>query len=122
MKVVDASAMLAFIFGEPGADKALDSFDGGAMSIVTVAEVLIRLARDGVDPAASLERVQRCGLALEPPTLDDAVEAARLSANSGLSLGDRLCIALASRLKTPVVTSDKLWDQLKLPVPVELIR
>ena len=122
MKVVDTSAVLAFMFGEPGADKALDAFDGGAISVVNVAEVLIRLARDGVDPVASLSRVERCGLVVKAPTLADAVEAARLAPNSGLSLGDRLCIALAHRLKAPVVTSDRIWMQSSLPVAVELIR
>ncbi len=114
--------MLAFFFGEPGGDKVLDAFGGGAISVVNVAEVLIRLARDGVDPTDSLARVERCGLVVAPVTLDDAVEAARLPANSGLSLGDRLCIALAARLKAPVVTSDRMWSQLKLPVAVEQIR
>jgi PIN domain nuclease of toxin-antitoxin system len=122
MKVVDTSAMLAFLFDEPGADKALEAFDGGAMSVVNVAEALIRLARDGVDPVASLSRVKRCGVTLEAPTLDDAVEAARLAPNNGLSLGDRLCVALALRLNGSVVTSDRIWAQLNLPVEVELIR
>jgi PIN domain nuclease of toxin-antitoxin system len=122
VKVVDTSAVLAFLFGEPGADKALDAFDGGVISVVNVAEVLIRMARDGVDPTDSLARVERCGLVMEPPTLDDAVEAARLAPNSGLSLGDRLCIALAHRLQAPVVTSDRIWMQSNLPVAVELIR
>ena len=122
MKVLDTSAVLAFLFGEPGADKALDAFDGGAISVVNIAEILIRLARDGVDPVASLSRVERCGLAVEAPTLDDAVAAARLAPNSGLSLGDRLCIALAHRLQAPVVTSDRTWMQSSLPVTVELIR
>jgi len=122
VKVVDTSAVLAFLFGEPGADKALDAFDGGAVSVVNVAEILIRMARDGVDPTDSLARVERCGLSIEPPTIGDAVAAARLAPNSGLSLGDRLCIALAHRLGAPVVTCDRIWMQSNLPVSVELIR
>ena len=122
MKVIDASAMIAYLFGEPGGDVAFQSFSDAAMSVVNVAEVLTRFARDGVDPEATFASVERCGVAIAGTTSEDAIEAARFPANSGLSLGDRLCIALAKRLNAPVVTADQLWATAGVGVSVELIR
>lgn len=51
-------------------------------------------------------------LVVEPVTAQDAVSAAALwRRGSGLSLGDRLCLALAARLGTPVPTADRAWGQ-----------
>jgi ABC-type antimicrobial peptide transport system ATPase subunit len=40
----------------------------------------------------------------------------------GLSLGDRACLALAIQLNLPVLTADKLWQQLDVGVAIQLIR
>jgi ribonuclease VapC len=40
----------------------------------------------------------------------------------GLSLGDRACLALAIALNAPVYTTDKSWKNLKLNVPIHVIR
>jgi PIN domain nuclease of toxin-antitoxin system len=41
---------------------------------------------------------------------------------NALSLGDRACLALAIALKAPVYTTELLWKNLKLGVPIYLIR
>lgn len=40
----------------------------------------------------------------------------------GLSLGDRACLALAQHLELPVLTADKIWQQLDIGVSIQLIR
>lgn len=40
----------------------------------------------------------------------------------GLSLGDRSCLALAISLKAPVYTTEQIWKNLKLGIPIHVIR
>lgn len=89
---------------------------------MNLAEVPTRIAREGVAPELALKDVQDTGLTIVDASLEQAVLAARLPERSGLSLGDRFCIALGQQLGAPVVTSDRAWANLNLPVAVELIR
>lgn len=62
---------------------------------------------------------------VEPLTLADAVEIARLrplTRSAGLSLGDRACVALARRLALPALTADRAWTGLDLGVELHQIR
>lgn len=118
--VLDASALLAYLRDEPGADVVADAIaDGTAMSTVNLAEVLSRAADHGGDPTALARQMTERGLlggaiAVEPFTTDDAVEAARMrpiTRDTGLSLGDRACLALACRLDTRALTADTAWSR-----------
>ena len=40
----------------------------------------------------------------------------------GLSLGDRSCLALAIALKAPVYTTEQVWRNLKVGIPIHVIR
>ena len=128
---LDASALLALLQNEPGAEIVEDAIAGGAtISTVNLAEALSAMARKGADPATALATMTERGaiggaITVEPFTLADAVEAARLqplTAKAGLSLGDRSCLALARRLGTPAVTADQPWRGIDLPVEVRSIR
>ncbi|MDM7324085.1 MAG: hypothetical protein P3W93_003650 [Thermus sp.] len=60
-----------------------------------------------------------------PFTEEDALLSARLrplTRSLGLSLGDRACLALASRLRLPVLTADATWAELSVGIEVEVIR
>lgn len=115
--VLDASALLALLFDEPGADAVRGTLDGpSAMSAVNWAEVLTRLHARGVDPGVVVDRMQGAGLldAIEvvPFDRDQAVATARLwpdTRHLGLSLGDRACLALAMREGAVALTADRAW-------------
>lgn len=122
MKVIDASAVIAFCQDEPGAERAPESFAGGVLSLINLAEVLARFARDGVKPEEVKSQVDRFGLTYAPPTMGDIFDIGRIPANLGLSLGDKFCAALARRTGAPIVTADRVFAEAGLNIPVELIR
>lgn len=123
--VLDASAVVALLFDEPGAETVADVVaDGATISAVSLAEVATVLIRNGRDLSATLGPV-RAVVAVEPFTDVDALAVAALYPTvsaKGLSLGDRTCLALAQRLGAPAVTAEHTWTELPLDVAVHLIR
>jgi len=129
--ILDASAMLAYLRDEPGADVVADAVaTGAAMSTVNLGEVLSRVADRGADPAQVARKMTDRGLldgaiAVEPFTSADAIEVARLrplTRDLGLSPGDRACLALARRLGAPALTADSAWSKLDLRLELRQIR
>ncbi|MBF6618914.1 MAG: type II toxin-antitoxin system VapC family toxin [Patulibacter sp.] len=126
MTVLDASAVLALIHGEPGADTVAEALPGARIGAANLAEVVGKL----VDLGADAKRVRRllgsAGVTVESVTAEDAELAGALREVPGgrqLSLGDRCCLALAVRSGTaPVLTADRAWAGLGLPLDVRLIR
>jgi PIN domain nuclease of toxin-antitoxin system len=117
--VLDASALLAYLRDEPGAELVAQAIaDGVVISTVNLAEVFSRSADRGADPAKIADALTRSGLlggaiTVEPFTTADAIDAARLrplTRDAGLSLGDRACLALARRLDSPALTADTAWQ------------
>jgi ribonuclease VapC len=129
--VLDASALLAHLRREQGAAVVADVIGRGAhMSTVNLAEVLSRAVDRGADPVQLASDLTEAGLlhgaiAIEPFTAEDAAVVARLRSGTrgtGLSLGDRACLALGQRLKATVLTADKAWLQVDVGVDVLLFR
>lgn len=129
--VLDASALLAYLGDETGADVVADAIAGGAtISTVNLAEALSTLAARGSDPATVVSDLTARGLldgavTVEPFVTADSIEAGRLrplTHSTGLSLADRACLALARRLGTPVLTADQAWIGLTVEVDVRSIR
>lgn len=123
--VLDASAVLALLFDEPGAEAvAAVVADGATISAINLAEVATVLIRNRRDLDATLGPV-RAVVAVEPFTDEDALAVAALYpavSAKGLSLGDRTCLALAQRLDAPAVTAEQAWTELPLDIAVHLIR
>ncbi len=113
------------LHAEPGAREAAKFIGDAAISAVNVAEVAGKLAERGsarLDIRSALE-----ALMLDVVEFDEllAIEAGVLRATTrhvGVSLGDRACLATAIRLGLPVVTADRAWATLDLPIEVILIR
>jgi PIN domain nuclease of toxin-antitoxin system len=119
--VLDASAVLAWLQEEEGAEVVDPLLEGGVMSAANWAEVLKKVMAKGADADATAADLLAVGLTVEPLTKDDGLAVARWWAtDSRLSLGDRCCLALAERLATQAVTADASWGQL--PASVLLIR
>jgi len=124
--VVDSSAVLAVIYGERGADKLSPELLANAvMSSVNLAEVHSKLVASGWEAEQAWEDCVGIVGKIVPFTADHAKRTGSLilkTRSSGLSLGDRACLALALELGISVYTADRLWKSLKLPVAVHLIR
>ncbi len=123
--VIDASAFLAIMRAETGAENALARLRGSVMSAVNVSEALMRGVETGAPLALMREFLVVQQVHVVP--FDDrlAVEAALLrpaTKHLGLSFADRACIATAIKLDATIVTADRVWSTLDLPCKVELIR
>ena len=122
--VLDSSAVLALLLAEPGADKVAAVLTQSCISTVNLAEVITKL----VDKQASAHQFALAqGLPIVKMPFDEsqAISAGHLRTTtkaSGLSPGDRACLALAQALGLPVLTADRAWAGLKVGVTVQLIR
>ena len=124
--VLDASAILAVLHLEPGAEKlTTEILDEAVASTVNLAEVQTKLVKGGLAPDEAWEHTLSSVTAAEPFTNEQARIAGDLITKTekyGLSLGDRSCLALAIMLKAPVYTTDQSWKNLKVGVPIHVIR
>ena len=125
--VLDASAVLALLLDEPGADVVKAGLVGAAITSVNLAEVVSHFTRRGA-PEAAIHRVLD-PLPIEIVAFDETLAFASgmtlpLTRSAGLSPGDRACLALASQLRIPALTADRAWLSVAsaLAVEVTLIR
>lgn len=119
---LDASAVIAWLFGEPGSKQIDDVLDRHDIHIALPGPVLtevLAVARRGGNPAPPAEIAQTLmahGFSFPAPTVDDLVRAAELlelgPRNERLSLADALVLAMVERLDWPVVTGDRAWGHL----------
>lgn len=128
--VLDASALIALLRDEPGADQVAQALDGAASSVAEVSTAVISTVNlaevhqqlgDELPALIGADGVVR-PVAFSP---EDAQAAAALTAttrSAGLSLADRACLALAIRRGEPVLTADRAWATVAVGVEVQLIR
>jgi len=123
--VLDASAVLALLYREPGHDQVADLLDGAVISAVNFSEIRQKLAQHGAEPALA-DTLLALGARVLPFTADAAGAAAALwpaTRSRGLSLADRACLAAAQAVPDGVaVTADATWAGLDLGVAVRVIR
>jgi ribonuclease VapC len=123
--VLDASALLALIQVEPGAERVAEVLDSAVISAINLAEVVSRLAERGLPGEAIRGRIEQLDLGVVPVDEELAYAAGLLrpaTRRLGLSLGDRVCVALARRLGVVALTADRAWAELDASIAVELLR
>lgn len=122
--VLDASAVLALLQNEKGMEKVEAILEKSAISRVNVTEVLTKLIEKDIPSAEAQQSLADLDLEIIEFDENQSLKAAKLrlaTKSSGLSLGDRCCLALAIRENATAVTADKVWANLNL-CKVEVIR
>ena len=125
MIVLDASALLAYFLQEPGADRVKEVLTSAMVSAANFAEALTRVGRAGGDIDAMITGFDTLNIPIVPVERAHAIMAAKLypfTLRAGLSLGDRLCLALAIEQDLRVMTTDRAWVGLPHGADVVLIR
>jgi ribonuclease VapC len=123
--VLDASALIATLADEAGAEQVEPLLDGAAMSAVNWAEVLRSYEAAGLPLAGRREQVESLGVRLhpfDPRQADLTAGLFRRTRDAGLGIADRACLALALDLGAEPVTADRAWAELDLGLTVQLIR
>jgi len=124
--VLDASALLALIQNEKGADVVKPLLKRAVMSTINVTEVLAALQRVEIQPKDAIVSISDVIQELIPFDVEQAQCVAELQPyvrHKGLSLGDRACIALGLKLQAPIYTADKIWGELQLDnITINIIR
>ncbi|MGK6324739.1 type II toxin-antitoxin system VapC family toxin [Sphingomonas sp. DT-51] len=124
--VFDASAVLALVRDEPGADKVSPHVGRAAISAVNLQEVVKELLLSGLDAGTIRELLDELRLDVRSHDVGAAFAAAELHAYTrefGRGLGDRSCLALAMQLGVPALTADREWKKVKVKgLKVEHIR
>ncbi|MDQ4135694.1 MAG: type II toxin-antitoxin system VapC family toxin [Pseudomonadota bacterium] len=123
--VLDTSALVALMLKEPGAEVVAAHLDGAIISTVNLAEVGAKMVERGATLDLVETEVRAADIAVIPFEEAHALETARLrpaTRNYGLSLGDRACLALAGLTQGFVLTSDREWTEVGLPLDIRLIR
>lgn len=123
--VLDASALLALIYGEPGSERVATLARQACMSVVNLSETVAKMIDRGWPQTEAWTSARELVGKVIPFDEAQAQKAAELRTTSrmlGLSLGDRACLALAQSLKLPAVTADQVWKKLRIGVTVEAIR
>lgn len=124
-RAIDTSVIMAILLEEPGREIAAQMVPSGLLSSVNLAEILTKCMERGLPADLAEDYIRGSGMDIVAFTSEMAQlssELFRVARKGVLSLGDRACIATAATLNATVVTADRVWADLDLPCPVELIR
>lgn len=121
--VLDASALLALLRKEPGAEKVAAVLTRSCISSVNLAETYSKMVEHGKRLEEVVYQVDRLRIPVIPFDAGQAQTAAslwKLTRSGGLSLGDRACLALALETGAPAFTTEKEW--LKCDVGAQVVK
>lgn len=119
--VMDASAALALIQEEPGADALGPVLPDAVISSVNVAEVLAKLVRDGMPHGEALAALRALHLTEVPFEPVDSARSAMYVAK-GVSLGDRCFLASAASHGEGWTSDRELAQFLDVAPPLRYFR
>jgi PIN domain nuclease of toxin-antitoxin system len=123
--VLDSSAVLAVLNGEPGVDKIAQVLTDALLSTVNYAEVVAKLVERGTSLVEAKTALQSIALTTVDFDIALAQRTGELRAETrkrGLSLGDRACLSLAQREGVAAITADRSWISAIPGVEIRLFR
>jgi PIN domain nuclease of toxin-antitoxin system len=121
--VLDASALIALLRDEQGADKVADIVASARMSVVNYAEVVSHFVHAGMperEVDAMLDPLPIEWVAMDKELARYAGRLRTMTSHAGLSLGDRACLALAGQMGLPAWTADRSWGSIADTVGVDI--
>jgi PIN domain nuclease of toxin-antitoxin system len=121
--VLDASAVLAYLHNEKGAEIVERDIIGACVSAINATEVVTKLLERRFacsDVQAIMESFQLRIISFDASMMYRTAELRLLTRHLGLSLGDRACLTVAEYLKLPVLTADKQWLNIQ-SLSIEII-
>jgi ribonuclease VapC len=117
--LLDASALLALLLNEPGADQVESVLDDSEIHSVNLAEVVRKLVLKGIEPAEAASLLGDIDLdVIEAFSTEQAGTAGNVLAvnkSIGLSLGDAVCLVMAFSCGTRAVTAERSWPKTIWP-------
>lgn len=123
---VDASALIAFLRREPGADVVAVHLRGAFISAVNLCEVLEKTPKSDNSTERVLALLHNWQVEIIPFDTNQAIVSSRLKSQienkHDISFADRACLALAVSRTIPAVTADRAWKSLAIGADVILIR
>ena len=129
MYVLDASALLAVLLDEDGADVVAPHLRGAEVSIINVCEVLTKAAEQGGDIDSVQRILDSFGFRTRGFRDAHARQSARLrplTKRFGLSFGDRACLVRGMFSGRPILTGDRDWKKIDfdpaLGIDIRMIR
>jgi ribonuclease VapC len=123
--VLDASALLAFLGSEPGADVVDAALGDAVISAVNYSEILKKAIERGGSAETTSEIIHGLSVAIIPFDEAHAAAAAGLYPHAkphGMSFADRACLSLGVMRGNTVLTAEKKMRLVTLPIKVKLIR
>jgi len=124
--VLDTSALLAFLWQEPGWEIVAEALEVGGcrMSAVNVAEFVAKAQEKQTDREQIEILLDELPMTIVDHDREQAIATGVLRAATrhlGLSLGDRACLALAQREQCPVLTADRPWLEVAVPLGLDIV-
>lgn len=123
MVLLDASALVAALYNEPGGSDVAAHLTDAAVLTVNLEETAGTLVRDGMSPAVARQAIDVLDLDVVDYTIAMAWRSVefRLLLPAGLGFADRACLAAASVLGIPVVTADSAWPAAGVVAGLQII-
>ena len=125
MIVLDSSVILANMLQEPGGEVLGNLTEDFRLSTMNLGEIVSRLAERGQPREVVHRAVAPLFANCVELSVSQAVQAGRWRQETkrfGLSMGDRICLALGHELGATVLTMDRAWADLDLGVTVRVVR
>ncbi len=124
--VIDTSALIAYLKGEPG-EAAVEEWlvRGAAVSALTIQELVSKIVQGGGTKDDAVATADELGTPVHDLTQPLAIEVGAMitvTKPKGLSHGDRACLSLAKQLGVPAVTADRAWSDIADVLGVEIMR